>query len=311
MKKQASVTGIAAAVLMAAGGILLSAHLSAVRGLPAIEQRSALPIELAFYLLVMVVVGRRYSLQGYLLGIGCMLGMRLLIDTAAVAWLLLQQHASAVVIADHVFSSTPVWVGSAVMAALSLSPLAGLLPERARADRRARLMAEVEQNRRQQTAPAASPVVEQVRPEPALYVPAGEQTPKAPVAPRHLDRRVMRQVEGWVEIPTQAIVAQLPESLLGKEAANGGVARVPLSVVLPELPEGRVRVRLTEVIDCLPEGCLRPDLGVFGSEAPEIDLPLEVIVPQLPEEVLEVEAARPPVWLKVDPELERTLFVSA
>jgi hypothetical protein len=120
-------------------------------------------------------------------------------------------------------------------------------------------------------------------------------------------------VDGAIDLPLHALLAQIPRDMWG-ESANGYAPThpvpVPLEVIAPQLKEARVVLRLGDLYELLPPGAMR-DISLVdpGREDGLVLLPLELIVPQLPAEVLELPPPSPPAWANVD-ENESVLFAT-
>jgi len=307
MPKKVSITGVITAVLMGCGAVLLCARLFALPTQMKMEQGPALLIELSCYGVAVILANRRSTLLGYLIGVPVMLALRVVVMAGTAAWHAGQSGAPIVTTGVRVFSSAPVWIAATAFAVLMFLPFAGLLPERLARRRRPR----VRESAAGLAAVQAMPELMSRQAEPEA--PAEEEDLPGFAALVHLARRETREIAGSVSIPVEHILSQLPESLLPAGGARGEEAAiVPLSAILPQLEEGVVRLPITALAGYMPAGSLREDRDIFAEdEAPMVTLPLEVIVPQLPESVLTVEPANPPSWLRVDPELERTLFARA
>jgi hypothetical protein len=108
-------------------------------------------------------------------------------------------------------------------------------------------------------------------------------------------------VEGWVAVPASLIAPQLPPGA----QIEGDEVTVPLAAVMRRLREGEVRIPLVELDDIivLPVGA--------SDERATIELPLRLVVPQIPDEALELPEGQAPAWLAVDAQLEEVFFAKA
>jgi hypothetical protein len=124
----------------------------------------------------------------------------------------------------------------------------------------------------------------------------------------------LADIEGEVELPLKAILAQVPQEMIGPKAAtytDSHMGAIPLAVIVPQLAEARIVVKLDDLADWLPSGALevpREALGLDG-EPPLVLLPLELVVPHLPESVLELPPPSLPAWAKVA-EVEKVSFAT-
>ena len=120
-------------------------------------------------------------------------------------------------------------------------------------------------------------------------------------------------LDGTIDLPLHAVLAQVPRELWGGSAQGYDPSHpvpVPLEVVVPQLKDARIVVRLLDLYDWLPPDAVRSpaELG-DGKQSEVVLLPLELIVPQLPLEVFELPPATPPAWAHVD-ENESVLFAT-
>jgi hypothetical protein len=112
------------------------------------------------------------------------------------------------------------------------------------------------------------------------------------------------QINGYLELTLREVLAQIPQEFIAKKAARyEGTEPVtlPLAVIVPQLREARIVVRLNELCDRLPHDVVNlPDLWAGPEEeVPLVLLPLEMVVPKLPEGVLELPPPSPPSWAKL------------
>jgi len=123
-----------------------------------------------------------------------------------------------------------------------------------------------------------------------------------------------REVEGTIELPVRAVLAQMPQELVRdgvREIKDLHMISIPLEVVLPQLREARVVATVAQIRRWLAAGARKllvepPDLD---EERESVKLPLELIVPQLPREALALPAPSPPAWARVD-EIEHIVFAT-
>jgi hypothetical protein len=124
----------------------------------------------------------------------------------------------------------------------------------------------------------------------------------------------LADVEGEVLLPLKSVLAQVPQEMIGPKAASfddSQMAAIPLAVIVPQLAEARIVVKLDDLAEWLPDGALEvppESLGMDG-EPPLVLLPLELVVPRLPEGVLDLPAAAPPAWAK-NVEVEKVSFAT-
>jgi len=112
------------------------------------------------------------------------------------------------------------------------------------------------------------------------------------------------QMEGCLELALRDVLAQIPQEFIAEKAArhqDTEPVSFPLAVIIPQLREARIVVRLDELCDRLPHDVVNlPDLWVGPEEeVPLVLLPLEMVVPKLPEGMLELPPPSPPSWAKL------------
>lgn len=310
MKKQVSVTGLVTALLLGFGAVLLCAQLSRLSFPLAMEFGPALLIELCVYTLALVALNQSYTILGYLIGIAGTIVLRLLISVGTTVWVAGQADASILRTARQVFTSGPALLAAVVFAVIMFIPFSCLLPQREK-KKREPLVAPKHPEPAGQAGPsvaaAAAAVIEQAT--------AAKPTQPAPSADyiHHLLPRSVPAVEGAVRVPFSVITDQLPASLLPPDGPAEGEAELPINLILPELQEGAIKLALAVLVQYLPTGVLAADVDLAAvDDAPElITLPLQSIVEQLPPAAFEVGEIQSPVWARIDPELESTLFAQA
>jgi hypothetical protein len=155
---------------------------------------------------------------------------------------------------------------------------------------------------------------------PAVLLVGGDQAipvwdmRKRPAAGRQSsDSLSSPELDGSVDIPLDALLAQIPRDLWGDSAEGYSASLpvpVPLEAIVPQLKEARVVMRLAALRELLPPGAMQ-DLSDTEPDREDglVLLPLELIVPQLPPEALELPPPSPPAWAKVD-EDDSVLFAT-
>ncbi len=127
--------------------------------------------------------------------------------------------------------------------------------------------------------------------------------------PREMTPGIVPQlsVEGEIELPLSSVLALLPEEVVTEKAlAVGGSQslRISLDVIHPQLREGQLLFTLAEIRGMLPQNVRKVLVQPGGSDAEVEDtpvpLPLDVVVPQLPPEALELPPPSPPAWAEVE-----------
>jgi hypothetical protein len=122
------------------------------------------------------------------------------------------------------------------------------------------------------------------------------------------------QFAGAVQVPLGAILPRIPEDYLTARAAQCDPSHpvsIPLSLIVPQLKEAQVFVRLEEIQGLLPPGALKsPEPNGYEGEPLLVALPLEEVVPLLPLETLELPTPSLPAWAEL-PDPEGVVFATA
>jgi hypothetical protein len=136
----------------------------------------------------------------------------------------------------------------------------------------------------------ASPEQPKQAPPPAsdLFIPA--PVPQADIA---------------IEVPISALLAELPREMVTDEARSlddGRSVALPSDRVLQQLREAHVLLSVQEIIELLPHRMRKtlsqpPDVNL---ESDTVNIPLELIVPQIPLDAFDLPAPTPPAWAAVE-----------
>jgi len=121
------------------------------------------------------------------------------------------------------------------------------------------------------------------------------------------------RISGSITLPLRAVLPRIPQDDLSPRAAEYSLdhpVSIPLSLIVPQLKEAQIFVRLEEMRRLLPPGVLiaSADGGLEG-EPLLVSLALEDVVPALPAEVLELPPPSPPVWAEL-PDPESVVFAT-
>jgi hypothetical protein len=319
MKREISGTSVATAVLLAAAAVLLCSRLQGFDahaiGLPI---AAALAIEAASYAGIIYFWCRRIRPLALVVGIPILFVLRIAISTGALICAELDSahrlHLGVGLISPPSLS----WLTAVAFAVIALYLVRGSLWQPAAESESAAKGGAARQKRGGKDRPAAQPTVTKVAFDTstptAVSLAEGPATaarslgddgdvfrvlePTArnaqPAAPLI---QPMPQIEGWVTVPAAVVAEQLPA---GAEV-NAAELLVPLALVVPRLREGEVRLPLSALED------VTVSMGAADGEV-SVDLPLRLIVPQLPDELLELPEAHPPPWLVADAALEDVFF---
>jgi hypothetical protein len=312
MKRDISGTSLATAVLLLATAVVLCTKLQEIESqavnLPLL---AVLVIESAFYAGVVYLWRGRLRLLTEIVGVAGLLAVRIGISAAAAASAQVAQAHRSHIGWTFLAPAWESWMAAAGFAVVSLYLVRGLFVTADRADTR----------RSSRRDASSQPVAAKV-----VFDSAPMETTARTREPEHDDTdargigdslfRVLEPahsavqpaavklppttpvVEGWVAVPASLIAPQLPAGA----QIEGDEVTVPLAAVMRRLREGEVRIPLVELDDVivLPVGA--------SDERATIELPLPLIVPQIPDEAFELAEAQPPTWLTTDTQLEEVFF---
>jgi len=247
------------------------------------------------------------SLSGWILGILLLIFVSLSLTTATALTLAFLQGTDDFASAFTRTGSMGPRVCAALFALMVFYPLRVLLPIRkARPVRRRFKPGETEAE-----APKEG--------DPALLLVGGDQTipvwdarnRSAGVGGAPSTSMSSLELDGTIDLPLGAVLAQVPRELWGEAAGqytSSHPVPIPVEVVVPQLKEGRIMVRWPDLCEWLPPGAGRADVELGHDKREELVLlPLEFVVLQLPHEVFELPEATLPAWAEVDEE-ESVLF---
>ena len=306
MRREFSGISAVSMVMFFLAATVVCLQITHTKGLPdwPLPQGVIWALEVAIFGAAVYLWRRRVSLGPWLLAIGALLLVRMgLTHSSAFAYSLMHTETSYQAALAEMSEVLP-RVCAALFSLVVVHPLryflpATLLPGRSRSQSRAAAFAFPDM-------PTSGPN------DPALWFVRGEE--KIPV---WLDAKnsggddavssatPMEQVEGYLDLPLRDVLAQIPHEFISEKAARHDGAEpvsLPLAVVLPQLREARIVIRLDELCDRLPSDVVDlPEAMVMAEEeVPLVLIPIELVVPRLPEGALEMPPASPPAWAKLE-----------
>jgi len=123
-------------------------------------------------------------------------------------------------------------------------------------------------------------------------------------------------IDGEIELSLSTVLALMPETLVTDRAlalSDTETMTIPLEVVLPQLKEAQIVFSVAELRAWIPltvrKALVQPAESDIEMENGLVSVPLNLVVPQLPPEALELPPPSPPAWAKVDAE-ERVVFAT-
>jgi hypothetical protein len=122
--------------------------------------------------------------------------------------------------------------------------------------------------------------------------------------------------DGEIELSLSTMLALMPENLVTDRAlalSDGGTMAIPLEAVLPQLKEAQIVFSVSELREWIPltvrKVLLQPAESDIETENGLVSAPLNLIVPQVPAEALQLPPPSPPAWAKIDSE-EHVVFAT-
>ncbi len=258
----------------------------------------------------------KVSFFGWLLGIGGMLAFRIaLVSAAALIMMVTQQmdHSEAALrqAADFVPRTCAV-----VFSLMAFYPLRVFLPLReAQITRKGRAFAN---SAAVKSATAAAEADRGLLIVTVKDRASGEEAVVPPPPPPGLGQDIPPKlsIEGEVEVPAKPVLALFPEGLATDRAmavAETQSFRIPLHMVHPQLREAQVVFSVGELRGMLPpnvrKALVQSEDSGHEAESTPIPLPLQVIVPQLPPDALELPPPSPPAWAEAEA-TEKVVFAT-
>jgi hypothetical protein len=315
MRREFTPIGAVSMLIYFLAGVVLCLQVGQSKAVPEWHLPAAVLsiLDIAIAGVTVYVWKRGVSLGAWVLGMGTLLVMRLAVSSAAASAFMVLHEGTAFQVASRQISQTLPRICANFFALIVCYPVRSFLPARLLPDRSA-------------PADISAPGGDFVGPgapggDAALWFVRGEE--RIPVwVPGKKERGTgearppseLADIEGEVELPLKAILAQVPQEMIGPKAAtytDSHMGAIPLAVIVPQLAEARIVVKLDDLADWLPSGALevpREALGLDG-EPPLVLLPLELVVPHLPESVLELPPPSLPAWAKVA-EVEKVSFAT-
>jgi hypothetical protein len=313
MDRKVGGTTIVAALLLLIGAVLLMTQWPARRGgAMALSSPLYLVTEIALYLGLLLLLDRGLTKWGYAVGAACALGLRLGMGFAAAGLDYLRAgDPFDARLFPAVFSLPRVVIAFGTTAAV-LVLLRDLLPQRRRpaagpAARPAQAPAHAAKSEREPRLAFSAERAAGGSPRRSAEVMVlDERPPLAASAPAPASRSEP-VFEGQLELPLSALLRDAPEQVAVAEGQAGIVARLPMTLIGPQLAQGRVAVPLGVLVECVPLGTV--DVSGLDLET-EVALPLDLVVAALPAGTLDPGPPAPPAW-QCDLESEEALFSAA
>jgi hypothetical protein len=310
MRKEISGISVATAILLLAAASLLCTKFggldSAAMKLP---PAAALSLEGLFYVGIISIWRRRMSPRALGLGVPTLFALRMGIVVAGAITTRAMGESASLSGAAMLSPATAVWATATCLAVAAFYPVRGLVAPAASAGDGVRpraapapakvLFEALPVNRHPGASAAAEQHHDRERDDTQFHLvesrPSAATSPTPSYAPP-------AYVEGWATVPSSVLLQQLPAGAKVVAGADGGDSvEVPLALIVSRLREGEVRIPVGEL-----DGVISLPAGGPAAET-SVELPLELVVPQVPDEVLELRETPPP-WLAVEAELEDIFF---
>ena len=312
MRKELSVIGAFSTVISFVASVVLCMQVAQAKPLSNWHPTNLLTwsIEIVVFGLAILVWRRRASLGGWAVGIAALVLVRLALS-AACARAAAQLHPSMTFhqALGQVSACEP-RIAAVLFSLMVFYPLRVLLPARLFGRRKA-----AERTSRIESQGDASLWI--VRGEERLQVQLAGQNGKKEVALQSPAGVVTiaspNQIAGTIELPLRTLLPRIPQDYVAPRATQYSPSHpvsIPLSLIVPQLKEGQIFVRLEEMRDLLPPGLLvAPESTGLEGDPLLVSLALEDVVPALPLEVLELPPPSPPAWAEL-PDPETVVFAT-
>jgi hypothetical protein len=315
MRREFSAIGALAAAISFLAAAVLCTELSQTRIFSGWQPTAPAQwtLELALFGVAVLVWRGDVSLGGWMVGIVALAAARAALSaTCAVALTELHPGFSFGRALQQASGCEP-RLAAAVFSVLVCYPLRGLLPAGKREGRRS---------------PAEGREKEEARGDASLWIVRGEEKLQVLLSPagerasaggrREAPTAVVtiaspEQIPGSITLPLSSVLPRIPQddvSRLASEYPPDHPVSIPLFLIVPQLKEAQIFVRLEEMQRLLPSGVLvtQPDGGPQG-EPLLVSLALADVVPALPAEVLELPPPSPPAWADL-PDPESVVFAT-
>jgi hypothetical protein len=313
MRKEFSVISVFTMAVSVLAGVVLCMQLAPTKGVMDGQLPLAVIVgsQLALFGTAVFVWRRETSLVGWVIGLGALLGVRLVVSAAAAGAMSVTQSGVGFDQAwARVGSIVPIAV-TALFSVVAVYPLRSLLPAGLGGAQKAEAVpgpSDASSLVRIRTAPGTERAVTRGSERTAERAPQ-EEAPH----PTFISLDPTPQVHGEIELPLRALLAGLPEAMLSESARDYGddfPVALPLPMIVPQLKEGQVFVPLAKLQELLPPGVLAaPESTGLEGEPMLVALALEEVVPALPPHVLELPPPSPPAWAAL-PDLESVVFAT-
>jgi len=317
MRREFTAISVSSMIIASVAGIVFCLQLATLKPSPGFQLSEPVlwAVEVAILGAAIYIWQTHISLPGWVLGIGGIVCARVMLSLGAATVTQLGQPATDLPTAMGQMSAFAPRMCAIFFSLMICYPLRVFLPSRPeRATTDARRFAE---------SPAVkSPVAVRGDSVSDLIIVAKGESDRGQTA--EAQRRSARmlgvssqqtEVDGTIELPAPTVLQLLPQELLRErlpQIKDSQMISVPLDVILPQLREAQILVSSAQIRSWLPPGLRKVlvDAPDANEEEPSVSLPLELIVPKLPADVLALPPPSPPAWAKVD-ETQEVVFATA
>jgi len=260
-----------------------------------------------------VYVWRRgVSFFGWLLGIAALLVVRVAVTSSAGLGLALMRESANVGAMIQETTAVVPRLCAAVFALMVCYPLRVMLPLRqVKSDERRRRFADDAGRSARNEEGNRGLLIVTVKDRAAG---AAEARAKGEVRTPAFGTTSSLMIEGEIELPLSTVLALLPDDLVTDRAlalTDSQTVTIPLSVIHPQLKEAQVVFSVADLRAWLSplvrKAIVPPSDSDIETENGLVSLPLELIVPQLLPEALQLPPPAPPAWAELQ-ESERVVF---
>jgi hypothetical protein len=285
-------------------GAVLCMHVAQLRQLPALDvsERLLSIIEVVIFGAAVYIWRPTASLGGWVGGVTVMVIIRLALAWTAVLGLTMADTAFTLPQALARVSTTAPRFAAVLFSLMAGYPLRSLVPTSAsQSKRRFAGSPAVRSAAGPQADGDSGLLIVTVKDRAAT----GVEPPKAAQPTESSVVRPVLAVALPIEVPLSALLAELPREMVtdkARQMSDGRAVVLPADSILPQLAEAQVRLGIHEFTELLPSNVRKALLSPsdISLEFDQVDIPLELIVPQLPADAFALAPASPPEWADVD-----------
>ncbi len=309
MRKEFTAISAFSTILAFTAGIVLCMQISQLKSQPSVEiSAPALwAVEAAIFGSAVYLWRSRVTFSGWILGIAGLIGVRVALGSGAGVMLAIMRNTADVSACLAETSGLAPHMCAIIFALMVCYPLRAFLPLRPLENR-------LKGRRFAESAAVRSATMGAENGDRGLLIVTvkdrrpGDKQPPRPAQEMPVPHAVLAsEIEGEVELPLKTLLALFPEDVLTDRALALGESEsvaIPIDFIYPQLREAQVAFSVGDLRNWLPpsvrKALVHPGDSDLELENTLVSLPLELVVPQLPAEALELPPPSPPAWAEVE-----------